>query len=100
MCFYFCTFLFLNKQLDKDEISNTSTGDGIIAITNWHALIDKDDEDEDTGAQTLGVALSKTRTMIKGVLPVIPGTASDKCVGRTGCTLPAWRYIGIFGTIV
>lgn len=24
MCFYFCTFLFLNKQLDKDERISTN----------------------------------------------------------------------------
>ena len=52
-----------NNTVKKDEIGKKVTGDGIIAITNWHLLSGEEpiDEDEDCYES------------IKGVLSIAPG---------------------------
>ena len=54
----------------KDEISSKVCGDGLVAITNWHLLIDKDDE------ENLDSPLDNPAQVLKNVLPVSPGKAS------------------------
>ena len=53
----------------KDEIGRKVTGEGLIAITNWHLLAE--DEDEDTA----GTALDNPSQAVKRMLPITPGTS-------------------------
>jgi len=53
----------------KDEIGRKITGEGLIAITNWHLLVDEEDFDEDS-------ALDTPHRTIKKLLPISPGTSA------------------------
>ena len=61
-------FGFLQSSVaTKNEISSKVTGDGLIAITNWHNLvIDEDDE--------ISSPIEEPHKVVKKVLPVAPGT--------------------------
>jgi len=54
----------------KDEIGKKVTGDGLIAITNWHLLVE---EEEDKSIKT---ALDDPSRVVKDVLPIAPGTTA------------------------
>ena len=69
-------FSFVQSSVaDKIEIGHKVTGDGIIAITNWHALID-DTEETKSDIDIAGIDLSKTKELAEDVLPIKPGIAS------------------------
>ena len=63
----------------KDEIGLKATGNGMIAITNWHLLAEGDaaQDVEDAGAvvQTLGAA-PPAHEVAAAVLPLAPGRAA------------------------
>ena len=62
-------FGFLQSSVaKKEEISSKVTGDGIIAITNWH-LLSGVEEDEDYDSP-----LDNPNKVLKKVLPISPGT--------------------------
>ncbi|MFH1224873.1 MAG: DEAD/DEAH box helicase family protein [Candidatus Diapherotrites archaeon] len=54
----------------KDEIGRKVTGDGLIAITNWH-LLAGEEEDGETGSPLDNPSLS-----LKKLLPITPGTSA------------------------
>src|SRR3989338_690157 len=54
----------------KDEIGRKVTGEGLIAITNWHLLAG-----EDIGGET-GTALDNPSQTVKRLLPITPGTTA------------------------
>lgn len=54
----------------KDEIGRKVTGDGLIAITNWH-LLAGDEEEDDTGSP-----LDSPAATLKELLPITPGTTA------------------------
>jgi len=61
-----------NSVTEKQEIGRKVTGDGIIAITNWHALQDEE-EQEESDIQVAGVELDDSKIIAKEVLPLSPG---------------------------
>lgn len=60
----------------KEEIGRKITGDGLIAITNWHRLID---EDERKDADTIN-PLEDPTAAVKEVFPVSPGTSQGQAL--------------------
>ncbi|MBI2664710.1 DEAD/DEAH box helicase family protein [Candidatus Woesearchaeota archaeon] len=54
----------------KDEIARKVTGEGLIAITNWHLLAGENDEGE------TGTALDNPSQTVKELLPIAPGTTA------------------------
>ena len=63
-------FGFLNSSVvKKEEISRKVTGDGLIAITNWHLLADYSSEVEETNA------LDNHRQVLRDIIPILPGTS-------------------------
>ena len=59
-----------NNVAQKQEIGKKVTGDGLIAITNWHLLVGADDDDDD------GTALDSPDQTLKKLLPITPGTGA------------------------
>jgi len=62
----------------KEEIGLKATGNGMIAITNWHLLAEGDaveDVEDAEGVQALGAALP-AHDVVAAVLPVAPGRAT------------------------
>jgi len=57
----------------KEEIGKKVTGDGLIAITNWHALVD---EEEEELTDTDLMPLEDTSVIIDELLPIRPGTTA------------------------
>ena len=54
---------------DKKEIGKKVTGDGIIALTNWHLLVEDEEEIEE------GSPLDSPEYAVKKLLPITPGTS-------------------------
>lgn len=67
----------------KEEIGLKATGNGLVAITNWHLLSEADDEEEDDEAGVdcvaPGVSPSPDR-VARRVLPVAPGRATGNAL--------------------
>jgi type III restriction enzyme len=62
-------FGFLQSSVaKKEEISSKVTGDGLIAITNWHLLSGAEEDEE------IDDPLENPTQVLKNVLPVSPGT--------------------------
>ncbi len=55
----------------KEEIGKKVTGDGLIAITNWHLLA----EDEEYNSE-LDTPLDNPQAAVKRLLPITPGTSA------------------------
>ena len=72
-------FAFVRGNVcSKNEIGLKATGNGMIAITNWHLLNEGDAADEvEEGeeVQTLGAPL-EPQQVINAVLPLMPGRAT------------------------
>jgi type III restriction enzyme len=58
----------------KEEISKKTTGDGLIAITNWHLLAEAEEVEE------LESPLDNLSQIIKGVLPLRPGVTAGNAL--------------------
>lgn len=64
-------FGFIQSSVaSKSEIGKKITGEGLIAITNWHLLVDEEELDEDDSA------LDSPNKIIKKLLPITPGTSA------------------------
>ncbi len=55
----------------KEEIGSKVTGDGLIAITNWHLLMEKEDKNEDELSP-----LENVKNIVDELLPITPGTTA------------------------
>ena len=59
-----------NSVLDKADLANKRRkNDGMIAITNWHLLVDEEDEAEEVSV------LKNPKAIIDELLPISPGTS-------------------------
>lgn len=66
-------FAFLqNAVAEKHDIGRKVTGDGIIAITNWHLLAGEEDEVSDIENDSL----ENTAGIVKDLLPIAPGVTA------------------------
>ncbi len=54
----------------KDEIGKKVTGDGLIAVTNWH-LLEGEEEEEDVES-----SLERPEKTVRELLPITPGTST------------------------
>ncbi len=64
-------FGFLQSSVvKKDEIGRKITGGGMIAISNWHLFMDKDEEAEDESVSGA----------IKDIFPIRPGTSGGNAL--------------------
>ena len=64
-------FGFIQSSVaQKDEIGRKVTGEGLIAITNWHLLAGEEPEEE------TGTALDSPQQTVKRLLPITPGTTA------------------------
>ncbi len=60
-----------SNTVKKDEIGSKITGDGMIAISNWHLFMDKEKDDE----EIIESALDDPSDTVKELLPLTPGTS-------------------------
>ncbi|MEO8382589.1 MAG: DEAD/DEAH box helicase family protein [Acidobacteriota bacterium] len=68
-------FGFLQSAVaTKEEIGRKVTGDGLIAITNWHLLAGLEDELPEDAIESPGDVTPEQ--IVRAVLPVRPGTAA------------------------
>lgn len=65
-------FAFIQTNvIKKEEIAKKVTGDGMIAITNWHLLVGEEEE------ETSDISpLEDPSAAVKELLPVTPGTSA------------------------
>lgn len=63
-----------NNTVTKDEIGKKITGEGLIAITNWHLFLSRDEELEDEELET--DELYNDSSLIKDLLPARPSLSA------------------------
>ncbi|MBT9476276.1 DEAD/DEAH box helicase family protein [Polaromonas sp.] len=69
-------FAFVRGNVcSKTEIGLKATGNGMIAIANWHLLNEGDTADEGDELETLGAPL-EPQQVVNAVLPLSPGRAT------------------------
>jgi len=64
-----------NNSCTKNEIGLKATGNGLIAITNWHLLSDVSEDDDDYEMSAPGT-LADPQDVIAGLLPLQPGRSA------------------------
>jgi type III restriction enzyme len=60
-----------SSVVKKDEIGKKVTGDGMIAITNWHLLVSDDEEEIEEESP-----LEDVSKVMEKILPLTPGTSA------------------------
>ncbi|MDA7999834.1 MAG: DEAD/DEAH box helicase family protein [Alphaproteobacteria bacterium] len=73
-----------NAFCRKEDIGRKTTGDGVIAVTNWHAIQDKIDEADD-GEEDAFITPGETpdpKDVIKGILPTPLGAGAGSDLGQ------------------
>ncbi len=63
-----------NAVARKQEIGTKVTGDGLIAIANWHLFMSEDENEEEASA------LDDPSAVLKDVFPVRPGTSGGNAL--------------------
>ncbi|MDR1762892.1 MAG: DEAD/DEAH box helicase family protein [Dysgonamonadaceae bacterium] len=69
-----------NSVVEKQEIGRKTTGDGMIAITNWHLLNDDDEQETESAIHTAGFPFADTQNLINDLLPVSPGITAGNAL--------------------
>lgn len=82
-----------NAVARKQEIGTKVTGDGLIAIANWHLFMTDEESDEDISA------LDDPSAVVKDVFPVRPSIASGNSLDFPRCTIFTWQRNRIFGEL-
>lgn len=65
-----------NNVVEKQEIGKKVTGEGVIAISNWHVLSGLEEEAEEDEVETAGFSFEQTRQMAQELLPISPGISA------------------------
>ena len=68
-----------NNTCEKAEIGKKATSNGLIAVTNWNALI-TDDEDYQSEVQSYGADIDPA-DVVKDQLPIVPSLTSGNSLG-------------------
>jgi type III restriction enzyme len=69
-----------NSVVEKQEIGRKTTGEGMIAITNWHLLNNEDEQETENSVQTAAFSFDQTQKLINDLLPVSPGVAAGNAL--------------------
>ncbi|MCK9578779.1 DEAD/DEAH box helicase family protein [bacterium] len=64
-----------NSVARKQEIGNKVTGDGLIAMANWHLFLDKEEKENDIGSP-----LDNSDLIINELLPLTPGISGGNAL--------------------
>lgn len=64
-----------NSVAKKSEIGTKVTGDGLIAMANWHLFMGKEDSEEENESP-----LDAPESILKDILPVRPGTTGGNAL--------------------
>lgn len=63
-----------NNTVQKEEIGSKVTGEGLIAIANWHLFMDGSDK----GVE--GTPLDSPESIVKNILPITPGVSGGNAL--------------------
>lgn len=84
---------FHTATTPKEEIGRRSTGEGIVAVTNWHALVEEEEELE-AGVEVPGDV--KPHQVVQELLPARPGTSAGNDLNTLDRSLERGRIISYF----
>ncbi len=65
-----------NSVAKKVEIGTKTTGDGLIAMANWHLFLDREEKE----GEMEGAALDDPQSMLKELLPIRPGVSGGNAL--------------------
>jgi type III restriction enzyme len=70
-----------NSVVEKTEIGKKATGDGMIAITNWHLLNEAEkNEYTENRVETSHFSFEQTQDLIDDLLPLTPGISAGNAL--------------------
>lgn len=78
-----------NSVAKKQEIGTKATGDGLIAMANWHLFMEKEELDQESE----GSPLDSTELIIKNLLPIRPGTSGGNMLDSLDASYLSGREI-------
>ncbi|MDO8499370.1 MAG: DEAD/DEAH box helicase family protein [bacterium] len=64
-----------NSVAKKSEIGTKVTGDGLIAVANWHLFVGKDEYEEENDSP-----LDSPESIVNDILPIRPGTTGGNAL--------------------
>jgi type III restriction enzyme len=92
-------FQFLqNAVKTKEEIGRGVSGEGLIAITNWHAFLSKEDEEYLEEEMYAGEDID-TQALVKDLLPTRPGKSQGNDLNVLDGSLSSGELLEFFKNI-
>ncbi|MDO9453809.1 MAG: DEAD/DEAH box helicase family protein [Stagnimonas sp.] len=70
-----------NNACAKTEIGLKSTGNGLIALTNWHLLAGRDEEEEADTLEARGADVDAA-AVVRSIFPISPGTSAGNALDQ------------------
>lgn len=83
-----------NSVAKKQEIGTKVTGEGLIAIANWHLFMDKEENDEEDNSP-----LDDTGKIVKDLLPVRPGISGGNALDSLDSAYLSGREINFLADL-
>lgn len=78
-----------NSVAKKQEIGTKATGDGLIAMANWHLFMEKEELDQESEESPL----DNTELIVKNLLPIRPGTSGGNTLNSLDANYLSGREI-------
>ncbi|NCA93625.1 MAG: restriction endonuclease subunit R [Sphingobacteriia bacterium] len=83
-----------NSVAKKQEIGTKVTGEGLIAIANWHLFMDKEENDEEDNSP-----LDDTGKIVKDLFPVRPGISGGNALDSLDSAYLSGREINFLADL-
>lgn len=83
-----------NSVARKQEIGTKTTGDGLIAIANWHLFIDKEDQEE-----SLDSPMDDISSIVRDILPIRPGISGGNALDSLDANYLSGREVSFLAEL-
>lgn len=83
-----------NSVAKKQEIGTKTTGDGLIAIANWHLFMDKEDQEENIDSP-----MDDPSLIMKDILPIRPGISGGNALDSLDAAYLSGREINFLADL-
>jgi type III restriction enzyme len=83
-----------NSVAKKQEIGTKTTGDGLIAIANWHLFMDKDDQEE-----IFDSPMDDPSSIVKDILPIRPGISGGNALDSLDAAYLSGREVNFLAEL-
>lgn len=82
-----------NSVAKKQEIGTKTTGDGLIAIANWHLFMEEEEEEEN------GSPMDNPESIVKDLIPIRPGISGGNALDSLDANYLSGREINFLADL-